>query len=64
MRNIILIILFQLSFLAYGQTDSIQLDSVKVQSKLIEKSDKLNQSSKLSELDYYRLLAEQAKKDN
>ena len=57
MRNILLIILFQFSFLTHGQTDSIQLDSANVQSKLIEKANKLKESSNITELDYYKIIS-------
>jgi len=59
MKKILLILLLQLSFLTYGQKDSTETQIKKVDSvsKTIEKPN-------LSELDYYKLLAEQAQKDN
>lgn len=59
MKKTLLILILQLSFFTYGQKDSAVTQIIKVDSvsKTIKKSN-------LSELDYYKLLAEQAQKDN
>lgn len=59
MKNILLILIFQFSILTFGQKDSTEIQSLKVDSTVdIEKK------SNITELDYYKLLAEQAQKDN
>ncbi|WP_281980664.1 hypothetical protein [Tenacibaculum mesophilum] len=59
MKKILLILLIQLSFLTYGQKDSTE-----TQIKKVDSVSKTIKKPNLSELDYYKLLAEQAQKDN
>lgn len=57
MKNILLILIFQFSILTFGQKDSTKIQSIK-STNIVEKK------SNISELDYYKLLAEQVQKDN
>ncbi|MFA9190836.1 hypothetical protein AAGV28_05570 [Flavobacterium sp. FZUC8N2.13] len=57
MKNILLILIFQFSILTFGQKDSTEIQSIK-STIIVEKK------SNISELDFYKLLAEQVQKDN
>lgn len=59
MKNILLILIFQFSILTFGQKDSTEIQSQKADSII-----NIEKKSNISELDYYKLLAEQSQKDN
>jgi hypothetical protein len=59
MKKILLILLFQLSLLTFGQKTSTEIQIHKIDS-----INKIDGKSNLSKLNYYKLLAEQAQKGN